>query len=98
MNCKFLHIATHARLNNLLSDNVMGLKILKWKCACGKFCQDYLEAAFLKMSNTLRVRSSGSTFCRNYQRTKRCRSGEELVVVIVYTFNTVYCFQFALHH
>ena len=31
---------------------------------------------------TLRVRSSGSIFCRNYQRTKRCRSWE-LVEVIV---------------
>ena len=44
------------------------------------------------MSTTLRVRSSGSAFCRNYQRTKGCR--EEFVVVIVFTFNTVYCFQF----
>ena len=47
----------------------------------------------LKMSTTLRVRSSGSVFCRNYQRTKGCRSREELVEVIVCTFNTVYCFQ-----
>ena len=35
---------------------------------------------------------------RNYQKTKRCRSQDELVEVIVCTFNTVYCFQFSLYH
>ena len=31
-NCKFLH---SARMNNLIPDNVMGLKKLEWKCAYG---------------------------------------------------------------
>ena len=31
----FYTFLTGARLNNHIPDNVMGLKILKWKCACG---------------------------------------------------------------
>ena len=45
----------------------------------------------LTMSRTLRVRSSGSTLCRNYQRTKGSRNREGFVIVIFFTFNTVYC-------
>ena len=77
----------------------MGLKILKWKCACGSsFAKIIWKQHSLKASTTLRVRSPGSAFCRNYQRRKGCRSLEdELVVVIVYSFNTVYCHQFALY-
>ena len=48
----------------------MGLKILKWKCACGSsFVKIIWKPLSLKMSTTLRVRSSGNAFCRNYQRT-----------------------------
>ena len=45
----FYIFLTGARLNNLLPDNVMGLKILKWKCANGSHLKkNYLEAAFLE--------------------------------------------------
>ena len=39
------------------------------------------------MSTTYRVKTSGSTICRNYQRIKACRSREELVEEIVPTFH-----------
>ena len=60
-----------ARLNNLISCNIMGGQILKRKCACGsltvkRFCCEYLDGK----QSTLRVRSSGSAFCRNSQSTK----------------------------
>ena len=44
-----------------------------------------LEAAFNEdeMSSTLRVRSTCSAFCTNYQRTIGCRSWKELVQVII---------------
>ena len=42
----------------------------------------------LKMSTKLKVRSSDSAFCRSYQRIRGSRSLDELVEVIVFTFNT----------
>ena len=92
----FYQFHTGARLNNLPLDNVMGLKFQKWKCACGSsFIKIVWKLLSLKMSITLRERSSGSTFCRNYQGTKGC-SCEELVEVIVFTFDTFV--QLALYH
>ena len=83
----------------MISDKVMGLKKLKQKCACrSSFVKIIWRLLSLKMSTTLRIRSSGNTFCRYYQRTKGCRSWEELVEVRVCSFNTLYCFQFALNH
>ena len=71
----FYIFLTGAELNNLIPDNVMELIILKWKCACGSsFSNVIWKLLSLKMSTTLRVGSSGSAFCRNYQRTKACRS------------------------
>ena len=65
----FYIFLTGTRLNNLISDNIMGLKILKWKWACGSnFVKIIWKTLSLKMSTTLRVRSSGSAFCRNYQK------------------------------
>ena len=80
--CVLFHM--DARLNNLIPDKVIGVKKLKWKGACGSgFVQIIWKPLSLKMSTTLRVWSSGSAFCKNYQRTKECRSREELVEVIV---------------
>ncbi len=78
-------------MDNLLPDKVMELKIRKQKCTCGSsFVKIIWKLLSLKMSTTLRVRSSSSAFCRNYQRTKGCRScQEEFVVVIVFTFNSL---------
>ena len=71
----FYIFLTGTRLNNLTPDNVMGLKILKRKCVCGSsFVKIIWKSHSLKMSTTLRVRSPGSTFCRNYRRTKGYRS------------------------
>ena len=62
----------------------------------------YLEDASLEdgKSTTLRVRASGGTFCKYYQSSKRrpCRSWQELIQVIDYTFDTVYCFQYAVYY
>ena len=70
---KELYVFTGAILN--IPDNVMGLKILKQKCAWGRsFVMIIWKLLSLKMSITLRTRSSGSAFCRNYQRTKGSRS------------------------
>ena len=56
----FLHIPNRARVNNLIRDNVMGLKILKQKCACGSsFVKIIWVPLSLKRSTTLGVRSSG---------------------------------------
>ena len=75
MNCNFLHIITYGcNIEQPAPDNVMRLKIQKWKCACGStFIKIIWKPFSLKMSR-LRVRSSGSGFGRNYQRTKGCRS------------------------
>ena len=74
-NLSFYMFLTGARLNNLLPDNVMGLKILKWKCASGSsFVMIIWKLLSLKISTTLRDKSSSSPFCRDYQRTKGCRS------------------------
>ena len=59
-----------------------------WDVKWSSFVKIIWKLLSLKMNTTLRVRSSGSTFCRNYQRTKGCSSCEELVVVIVLTLNT----------
>ena len=56
-------------MNNLIPDNIMGLKILKLKYACGSsFVKIIWKPLSLKMSTTLRVRSSGSVFCRNQEQ------------------------------
>ncbi len=70
----FLHIIPYrCRLNNLIPDSVVGIEILKRKCACA--CSfKIIWKLVSKMSTTLRVRSSGIAFCRNYQRAKGCRS------------------------
>ena len=60
---------TGARLNKLIPANVMGLKILKWKCACGSKFYDYMEVTFLE--NEYHIKSS---VCRNHQRTNGYRS------------------------
>ena len=81
---------TGARLNNLTSDNIMGLKILKLKYSSGRsFGKINWKPLSLKMSNTLRVRTSGSVFCRNVQRTKGCRF-LRIAEVIVCTFSTFF--------
>ena len=81
----FAVFLTCARFNNLIPDNVMGLKNLKRKCACGSsFVKIIWKLLSLKMSTT-----SGSAFCRNYQKIKGCRSCEELVEVIVCIFNSL---------
>ena len=54
--------------------NLMRKQILKWKCVSGEsFVRSiYLKPAFLEgwKCTTLRVGSSGSAFCRNYQSNK----------------------------
>ena len=50
----FYIFLTCARLNNLIPDNVMGLKILKRKCACGSsFSMITWKLLSLKKSTTL---------------------------------------------
>ena len=67
MNSKFLHIPYRCNIEQPATRQRMGLKILKWKCACGSsFVKIIWKPLSLKMSTTLRVRSSGSAFCRNY--------------------------------
>ena len=66
-----------ARLNNLIPDNIMGLKILKRKCACGSsFVRIIWKPLSLKTSTTIRVKSSGNVFCRSenkgMQKLKTC--------------------------
>ena len=74
-NVSFYIFLTGARLNNLILENIMGLKILKRKYACGSsFVMITWKPLFLKISTTLRVMSLGSNFCRNYQRTKGCKN------------------------
>ena len=49
----FYIFLTGARLNNLIPDNVMGLKILKRKYACGRsFVKIIWKLLSLKMSTT----------------------------------------------
>ena len=55
----FYIFLTGTILYNLRSDNVMRLTILKRKCACGSgFVKIIWKPLSLKMSTTLRVRSS----------------------------------------
>ena len=62
----FYIFLTGERLNNLLPDNIKGIIILKQKCTCGSsFVKIIWNPLTLKMSATLRVRSSGSTFCKS---------------------------------
>ena len=62
-------------MNNPIPDTIMGLKILKRKCAYrSSFVKIIWKLLSLKMSTTLGVRLSGSAFCSNYQRIKGCRS------------------------
>ena len=57
----------------------MGLKILKQKCACGSSLGKIVwKPLFLKMSTTLRVRSSGSAFCRTIKE-QRDTEAEKLL-------------------
>ena len=68
-------------------------KTEKEMCMWKQSCYDYLKP--LSKMSTLRVGSLYSAFFRNYHRTKGCRNRDELVEVIVCTFNTIYCFHFA---
>ena len=64
----FYIFLTGAILNNLIPDNIIELKILKRKYAC-----ESSVVKIMNMNTILRVRSSGSAFCRHYQRTEECR-------------------------
>ena len=59
----FFIFLTDAVLDNLIPGNIMGLKILKWKCACGSviLLKDYLEAVFLEDMSTTLSWSSGNS-------------------------------------
>ena len=35
-------------LNKLISNNVMGEEILKWKCACG--CKDFIKSTWMLLT------------------------------------------------
>ena len=71
-------------MNNLIPDNVMGLKILNGNVQLEVVLLIIWKPLSLKMSTTLRVRQC---FVQK-SRTKRCRSREEFVQVIVFAFNT----------
>ena len=70
-------------------ETALGLAILTFKIIW--------ELLSLKMGNTLGVRLSGSSFCRNYQK-PRDAEAERTCCSDIFHFFTVYCFQFALYH
>ena len=50
----------------------------------------------LKMSTTLRIGSSGSAFCRNWEQGD-AKAETNFFEVLVCIFNTLYCFSFTLN-
>ena len=88
-NCKFLYIPYRCKIEKSDTHNIMELKILKWKCAYGSSFVNIIRTPLsLKMSTTLRVVLSAEII-------KEQRNAEAEKNLLVFTFNTVYCFQFA---
>ena len=84
----FLHIPYRF---NLIPDNVMVLRILKWKCACGNsFVKIIWNLLSLKMTTTLRKFGHKTFFLQKLSENKGMQKLRKLVEVIVCTFNN--CF------
>ena len=73
-NYKFLHIPYRFKIEQPDARQRNGIKNSETEACGSNFVKIIWKPFSLKMSTTLRVRSSGNNFSRSYQRTKRCRS------------------------